>query len=217
MATAYQILFFFIAYLLGSIPTSVWVGKLFYGIDIRQHGSGNPGATNTFRVLGIKAGIPVLIFDTFKGWFAVKLSLLIIFYEPGTNQFVNYQILLGVCAVIGHIFPVFAKFKGGKGVATLLGMVVAIQPYPALAALGIFVITLLLSRYVSLSSMLSGIAFPFLVIFFFKIELLSLIVFSAVVSILLIVTHRKNIVRLINGNELKANLFRKRHKKESSS
>lgn len=201
-----------IAYLIGSIPTAVWVGKFFYRIDIRQHGSGNAGATNTFRVLGVKAGIPVLLFDTFKGFIVVKFTDITGILIQGTDKYVLFQIALGTAAVIGHIYPLYAGFKGGKGVATLLGMVLAIEPSPALMALGIFCIALLLSRYVSLSSMLSGLAFPFLVIFFFKIKIVSLIVFSIVVTLLLIFTHRKNIVRLIQGKELKANIFGKKIK-----
>lgn len=210
METGYLILTFIGAYLLGSIPTAVWVGKAFYGIDVRKHGSGNAGATNTFRVLGVKAGIPVLLFDAFKGWAAVKLAIFVNYFEPGSSQYVNFQIFLGACAVIGHIFPVFAGFRGGKGVATLLGLVIAIQPFPALMALGIFCIVLLISKYVSLSSMTAGLAFPFIVVFFFKIKIISLIVFSIVISILLLLTHRKNILRLINGTENKANIFKKK-------
>lgn len=201
-----------IAYLIGSIPTAVWVGKIFYNIDIRQHGSGNAGATNTFRVLGMKAGIPVLLFDTFKGFLVVKFADLSGLFSHGTDKYVLFQIALGLAAVLGHIYPVYVGFKGGKGVATLLGMVLAIEPAPALMALGIFCISLLLSRYVSLSSMISGLAFPFLVIFFFKIKIISLIIFSIAVTLLLIFTHRKNIVRLIHGTELKANLFGKKNK-----
>lgn len=203
-----------VAYLIGSIPTAVWVGKFFYRIDIRKHGSGNAGATNTFRVLGIKAGIPVLIFDIFKSFIVVKFADITGIFLQGTDKYVLFQIGLGVAAVFGHIYPVYAGFKGGKGVATLLGMVLAIEPFPALMALGIFCIILLLSRYVSLSSILSGLAFPFLVIFIFKIKIVSLIVFSIAVTLLLIFTHRKNIVRLFQGKELKANLFGKKIKTE---
>lgn len=202
------------AYLIGSIPTSIWVGKLFYGIDIRLKGSGNAGATNTFRVLGIKAGIPVLLFDIMKGLAAVKLVSINGIYSSGTNEFVLFQIVLGLCAVIGHIYPVYAGFKGGKGVATLLGMVLAIEPGPALMALVVFCISLIISRYVSLSSMLSGLTFPFIVIFLFKIKIISVIVFSLSVALLLFYTHRKNIVRLMNGTESKANIFGKKKNTE---
>ncbi|MBI5218464.1 MAG: glycerol-3-phosphate 1-O-acyltransferase PlsY [Bacteroidia bacterium] len=210
MDLVFQIVTIAAAYLLGSIPTAVWVGIIFFGLDIRKHGSGNAGATNTFRVLGIKAGIPVLLFDVFKGWLAVKLADFTGFFTPATDIYINFQILLGIAAVLGHIFPIYAGFKGGKGVATLLGLVLAIQLFPALLAMGIFCVCLLISRYVSLSSMLSGISFPFLVVFLFKIKILSLIIFSVVIAILLLFTHRKNIVRLIHGNESKAKLFRRK-------
>jgi acyl phosphate:glycerol-3-phosphate acyltransferase len=192
-----------LAYLLGSIPTSVWVGRWFYNIDIREHGSGNAGATNTIRVLGAKAGIPVFIFDAFKGWAAVSLANCSS-YAPDSNQFMNLKIALGVFAVIGHIFPLFAGFKGGKGVATLLGMVIGLTPLIALIAFGIFVIVLMLTKIVSISSMTAGLFYPLFVILIFKIHIPSLIVFSVVAAILLIFTHRKNIGRLLKGEEPKA-------------
>lgn len=201
------------AYLVGSIPTSVWVGKLFYGIDIRTKGSGNAGATNTFRVLGVKAGIPVLLFDTCKGWAAVKFVYLTGVYPPGTNEYVLFQIISGLFAVTGHIYPLYAGFKGGKGVATLLGMVLAIEPTPALIALSVFCVSLIISKYVSLSSILSGLAFPFIVIFLFRIKIVSVIVFSIAVTLLLIYTHRKNIIRLMNGTESKADIFGKKKRR----
>ena len=154
-----------LAYLIGSIPTAVWVGRMFYDVDIREHGSGNAGATNTFRVLGKKAGIPVLLFDVFKGWLAVQLTLLTTHYLLLSNdQNINLQLSLGVAALIGHIFPVYVGFKGGKGVATLLGLIIAIAPIAALYAIIIFVITLLVTKYVSLSSMIGGFSFPILII-----------------------------------------------------
>ena len=115
------------AYLIGSLPFAVWVGKLFYGIDVREFGSGNAGATNVFRVLGKKAGIPVLLLDVVKGIVAVALAHFSDFTSH-TTPLINYQIAIGIAAVIGHIFPLFAGFRGGKGVATLLGVAMAIQP-----------------------------------------------------------------------------------------
>src|SRR4051794_33523292 len=109
-----------IAYLLGSVPSAVWVGQAFWGVDVREYGSGNAGATNTFRVLGPKAGIPVLFMDIGKGWLAVQIATFIGSYLPGTQQFVNLKLALGVAALIGHIFPIYVGFRGGKGVATLL-------------------------------------------------------------------------------------------------
>lgn len=198
------------AYLLGSIPSAVWIGKAMRGIDVREHGSGNMGATNTFRVLGVKVGIPVLLLDLFKGVAAVKLVLLFGDVIPNTSDYVNLELLFGAFAVLGHIFPLFASFRGGKGVATLAGIVLAISFFPALLAIGVFVITLLLSRYVSLSSILAGISFPILIIVIFKTSITSLMIFSVIVAVLLLFTHQKNIERLINRQENKANLFKKK-------
>lgn len=196
------------AYLLGSIPSSVWISKKFYGIDIREHGSGNAGSTNTFRVLGTLPGIIVFIADIFKGWMAVSLIHFAHNFEPGTAQFINFQLFLGALAVTGHIFPIYVGFKGGKGVATLLGIVLAIHPLSALISLGVFVVVLLLTKYVSLGSILGGIVFPFVIIFLFKETVISLIIFSILISILLIITHQKNIVRLLAREENKVQFKR---------
>jgi glycerol-3-phosphate acyltransferase PlsY len=202
-----------LAYLLGSIPTSVWVGKIFYRIDIREHGSGNAGATNTIRVLGWKAGLPVMIVDVLKGFAAVTLIRFVQSPPPGTDQFVNYQLMLGGAAVIGHIFPVFARFRGGKGVATLFGMVLAISPFSTMVCAGVFLITLFLTKYVSLSSILAGFTFPVAVIVIFHTSVTSMVVFSIAVSVLLVITHQKNIGRLLRKEESKATfLFRNKEK-----
>jgi len=197
------------AYLIGSIPSSVWIGKIFYGIDVREYGSGNAGSTNTFRVLGAKAGVPVFLIDLLKGFLAAKLIVFFDYYFPGTKDYINFQILFGLCAVVGHIFPIYVGFRGGKGVATLLGLVFAVAPASALIAFGIFSISLLITRYVSLSSLIAGISFPILVIFVFQTTLTSLMVFSVVVSILVLLTHQKNIERLIRKEESKAKIFRR--------
>jgi glycerol-3-phosphate acyltransferase PlsY len=152
-----------IAYLIGSIPSAVWIGKAMCGIDVREYGSGNAGATNTFRVLGKKAGIPVLIVDIAKGYFALQLAQVIGNYLPGTQQYVNFKLALGIAALLGHIFPVFAGFRGGKGVATLLGILIGVQPVAALICTGIFIVILMLSGYVSLSSMSTALAYPFII------------------------------------------------------
>jgi len=191
------------AYLLGSIPTSVWIGRWFYNTDIRDHGSGNAGTTNTFRVLGTAPGIVVFIIDILKGWLAVKAIVLASQFVPDTAKFVNYQLLLGGLAVLGHIFPVYVGFKGGKGVATLLGVVLAIHPIGALISAGVFTVSLLISKYVSLSSMIAGAIFPILIIIVFKEPVISLKIFSITISILLVVTHQKNIVRLLSRQENK--------------
>ena len=199
------------AYLLGSIPNAVWIGKMLYGIDVREHGSKNAGATNTIRVLGWKAGLPVFILDVLKGFLAVNLVHIYTLYVPGTTDYVNLQLILGAFAVIGHIFPIFARFKGGKGVASLFGIILAIVPLPTLITLAIFIITLFITKYVSLSSIISGITFPFLIMFVFKTSIPSLIIFSLIVAILLLLTHQKNIERLIRREESKASfLFRRK-------
>lgn len=199
-----------LAYLLGSIPTSVWIGKFFYGIDVREHGSGNAGSTNTFRVLGTKAGIPVFVIDVLKAFAATSLVIFMKHLVPGTRDYINVQLLLGASAVLGHIFPIYVGFKGGKGVASLLGVVLAIVPEAGLIALGIFTATLLIFRYVSLGSLVAGISFPILVIVVFKTTVTSLMLFSIIVAVLLLFTHQKNIQRLIRKEENKANLFKKK-------
>jgi len=117
-----------LAYLVGSIPSAVWIGKLLYRIDIREHGSGNAGATNVIRVLGYKAGIPVLLFDVFKGWFAVFLTTLFPHHGIAPDQVTYIQIGAAVAAALGHVFPVFAGFHGGKGVGTMAGVGIFLFP-----------------------------------------------------------------------------------------
>jgi acyl phosphate:glycerol-3-phosphate acyltransferase len=197
------------AYLLGSIPTAVWVGQIFYKIDIREHGSGNAGATNTFRILGYKAGIPVLIVDILKGVAAVLLVKFTPLLE-NTNPYVNYQIIFGLSALLGHIFPVFAGFRGGKGVATILGVVIGIHPLAAAIAIVVFLIFLLSFRYVSLASMAAGLSFPIIIFSLFPNAPHSLAIFSVVVALLLIITHKKNIDRLLKKQESRVNLFKKK-------
>jgi len=199
-----------VAYLIGSIPTSVWIGKIFYGIDVREHGSGNAGTTNTFRVLGKKAGIPVFIIDVLKAFLAARLIAFFPYYLPGTAAYVNLQLLFGVLAVIGHIFPIYVGFKGGKGVASLLGLTLAIAPFAAIVAFAVFLLTLILTKYVSLSSMIAGISFPIMIILVTKTTIVSLMFFSVLFSVLLLLTHKKNIERLLKREENKAYLFKKR-------
>ena len=200
-----------LAYVLGSIPTSVWIGKYFHGIDVREHGSGNAGATNTVRVLGWRAGLPVLLIDMIKGLAAVSLVWFRQDLFPSPDFFVSFQLILGVAAMLGHIFPVFARFKGGKGVATLTGVALAVQPWATLSCFGVFMVFLLLFRYVSLGSIAAGIAFPLFVIFVFQTSYLALVLFSLAIAIIIIVTHHKNIRRLLQGEESKADfLFKKK-------
>jgi len=199
------------AYLLGSIPSAVWIGKAAKGVDVREHGSKNAGTTNTMRVLGVKTGIPVLLIDVFKGFAAVMLIRLLPAFEPGTNAFVNIQLTLGAAAVLGHVFPIFAGFRGGKGVATIVGILFALHWQATLVAIVIFFISLFISKYVSLSSLMMGISYPVSAIIIFQTDSMSLKIFSIIVSILLIITHRKNIHRLLHGNESKATfLFKKK-------
>jgi len=200
------------AYLLGAIPTAVWVGQAYYGIDVRQHGSGNAGATNTFRVLGKKPGAFVMLVDILKGWAATSLANFLVMLEViSPEKLVLFKIIMGILAVIGHIFPVYVGFKGGKGVATLMGMVLAIQPVAALICLGIFMVVLLVFKYVSLGSMLAAVAFPLLLLLprFHPDEPL-LIVFGFILSLLVILTHKKNIGRLLQGQESKIYLLKKK-------
>ena len=194
------------AYLIGSIPSSVWLGKRFYKIDVREFGSGNAGATNTFRVLGKKAGIVVLVFDILKGSLAVLLANLS-FYQISSNQFVNLQLALGISAVVGHVFPVFAGFRGGKGVATILGIVICLTPITSALVLIVFLTVLILTRYVSLSSIMAGISYPILLKFILKNDNQTLFIFSIFVSILLVITHKKNISRLLKKQESRVKLF----------
>lgn len=196
------------AYLIGSIPSAVWIGKSFYGIDVREHGSGNAGTTNTIRVLGTKPGIIVFVIDALKGFAAVSLAHIASF-ETGSEQYINLQLVLGICAVLGHIFPIYAHFKGGKGVATMLGIIIAVHPLAALICFAVFVVVLSLSKYVSLGSMIAGLTFPILVIAVFQIHIISLMVFSVAVSLLLIITHKKNIIRLAHHEENKFSFKKK--------
>ncbi|RZK59063.1 MAG: glycerol-3-phosphate 1-O-acyltransferase [Pedobacter sp.] len=163
MISIYSISALIVAYLLGSVPSAVWFGQAFYGVDVREYGSGNAGATNTFRVLGKKAGIVVMFLDIFKGYTATKLAFFIGLSVTGpqnSTQFVNYELALGVIAVMGHLFPVFAGFRGGKGVATLFGMILAVNPTAAGLCVLVFVTVLLATKYVSLSSICAGFTFP---------------------------------------------------------
>ena len=202
-----------IAYLLGSLPTAVWAGKLFHGIDVREHGSGNAGATNTIRVLGWKTGVPVLLIDLLKGWAAAMLPALFNLAPHGSAMLINLEILTGITAIAGHIFPVFAGFRGGKGVATMFGVLVAVHPIVTLACIGVFVAVFLATGIVSVSSMTAGIAFPVLLLTAFDTPSLIFKIFSVIVAIALILTHRKNIRRLLKGEEKK--LFRKKQKESS--
>lgn len=209
MLTTEIILFILLAYLTGAFPSAVWVGKTFYKIDVREFGSGNAGATNTFRVLGKKAGIPVLLMDIFKGWLSVNyLSLLAVIPESIEHQF-EIQLVFGIAAVIGHLFPVYTGFRGGKGIATMMGLLIGLSPLEAICCFVIFVIIFSISKYVSLGSIVASIAFPIIVILVFGSTNSSLNLFAVFVPILSLITHQKNIERLVRGDETKVKFGKK--------
>jgi glycerol-3-phosphate acyltransferase PlsY len=197
-----------LAYLLGSIPTSVWAGKAFHGIDVREHGSGNAGATNVIRVLGWKTGVPVLIIDILKGALAALLPVFFHLASEETAMLTNLQIITGLVAITGHMFPVFAGFRGGKGVAAAAGVVIALHPAVSLVCLGLFALVFAVTGIVSVSSITAGIAFPVVLLGFFDTPSLIFKIFSIIIAAALLITHRKNIKRLIRGEEPR--LFRKK-------
>jgi glycerol-3-phosphate acyltransferase PlsY len=203
---------FLAAYLLGSVPTAVWIGRAFHNIDVREHGSGNAGATNVIRVLGWKTGIPVLVIDLAKGWLAAMLPVFLKLAEPESSEMVNFQIIGGVLSIIGHIFPVFAEFRGGKGVGTVFGVLLALHPLLTLSCIGVFLFVLLLTGIVSISSMTAGLAFPLFLFFLFDTPSTVFRIFSIVVAIGLILTHRKNIGRLLKGEEKRLFVYGKKLK-----
>lgn len=198
-----------LAYLLGSIPTAVWVGKGKYGIDVREHGSKNAGATNTFRVLGKKPGVVVLSIDVLKGSTAVLLPFIFNVGEWTSDHLIQVKLVCALAAVLGHVFPLFANFNGGKGVATSLGVVVGVHPSAALICIILFLIVFLISNFVSLGAIVAAVSFPLSILLIFKERSTWLIVFSIVLSAAVIFAHRKNIKRLMLGEESKMNLFKK--------
>jgi acyl phosphate:glycerol-3-phosphate acyltransferase len=213
-----ELLLIVLAYLIGSIPTAVWVSKYFFGIDIREYGSGNAGATNTFRVLGKKWGTIVMVADMLKGVLATSLYLLIPYY---THAWVdsewdrtNFMIGLGLASVLGHIFPVFADFRGGKGVATLFGMVLAIQPLVAASCVAVFLLVLYLTRFVSLSSILASLAFAVFILFIFNEEETLYRLFAVAVALLVVLTHQKNIGRILKGTESRVPILKYRDRRK---
>src|ERR1700712_5166665 len=201
-----------IAYLFGSIPTAVWLGKAFYNIDVREYGSGNAGATNTFRVLGKKAGIPVMLIDILKGFTATKLVVFIGISTTGgphSVSYINLELALGIVAVMGHLFPIFAGFRGGKGIATLFGMILAVHLQAALLCVVVFIVVLLITRYVSLSSIMAGFTYPIGVTFVYPSNK-SVVIYGMCICVLILVTHQKNIERLLKGKESRVNIFKKK-------
>ena len=204
-----------LAYLMGSIPFAILVGRKFYGIDVREHGSGNAGATNVFRVLGKGPGTVVLLLDILKGFFAVQLAYLMLKVGGGAGAVVPlesffFPVIFGILAVVGHMLPVFAKFKGGKGVATLFGMIIALDPRVAGLGFLVFVIVNIITGYVSVGSMVAGLSIPVLFVGVFGYRDLSVVVFSLAVAVLVVYTHRKNIKRLMAGEEMKSRILVKK-------
>jgi glycerol-3-phosphate acyltransferase PlsY len=210
-----EVLLIVIAYLIGSIPTAVWVSKAFFGIDIREYGSGNAGATNTFRVLGSRWGTLVMIIDVLKGVAATSLYILLPYYMNSTNEWdrTNFMVGLGLAAVLGHIFPIWADFRGGKGVATLFGMILAIQPIVAVCCVGVFLLVLYLTRFVSLSSILASIAFAVFILIIFNEKEPLYRAFAIAVALLVVLTHQKNISRLLRGSESKVPILKYRDRR----
>ncbi len=209
-----ELLLIILAYLIGSVPTALIISKKFFGIDIREYGSGNMGATNAFRILGPKYGIIIMVLDILKGLIAVGLFYFLPYYLTNELERTNFMMGLGLAAVLGHIFPVFANFKGGKGVATLLGMLIAVQPVVAVCCAGVFFVVLFITRYVSLSSILGAIMLPISVIWIWNEHELSYRIFALLVAFMVIITHQKNIVRLLNGVERRMPILKHRDKKK---
>ena len=210
-----ELLLIILAYCIGSIPTALIISKHFFGIDIRDYGSGNMGATNTFRVLGKKYGTIVMVIDILKGVTAVALYNFLPHYINNEWDRTNLMVGLGLSAVAGHIFPVFAQFKGGKGVATLFGMILAIQPVIAICCVGVFLMVLYLTRYVSLSSILASIALPICVLWIWNEREVMYRVFAIAVSLLVLLTHQKNISRILRGGESRVPILKFRDRRKA--
>lgn len=205
----YIILCIITGYLLGSIPSAVWIGTRFFGKDVRQFGSNNAGATNTFRVLGKTAGTIVLAADILKGYLAVMIPMWTNIGFNHTGGVEDLAMVCGIAAVLGHLYPIFAKFKGGKGVATALGIMLAVSPWASLSAVGVFISVWLLSGYVSLGSMTAAISFPIFLFLFFYPEGNILKGAAVILPILIIYTHRINVGKLLKGTENKTTPFKK--------
>lgn len=204
-----------LAYLIGSVPTALIISKRFFDIDIRDYGSGNMGATNTFRVLGSKYGSIVMVADMLKGMAAVGLFNFLPHYLHNETDRTNLMIGLGLAAVLGHIFPIWAQFRGGKGVATLFGMILAIQPIIAICCIAVFISVLYLTRYISLSSILAGVALPICVLWIYNEQEEFYRVFAVAVACLVVLTHQKNISRLLKGNESRVPILKHRDRRKS--
>ena len=200
------ILFIVFSYLTGSFPSAVFIGRTFFNLDVREFGSGNAGAANTFRVLGFKAGFPVFILDILKGFMAgnyvtfLSNSSTLLALNP--EGYFEASLVFGIAAVLGHLFPIYTGFRGGKGISTMLGLLLGVHFIASIYSLISFIIILLITRYVSVASILSSFVFMIIILFFFEVSS-SLSLFSLFVPILSLITHQKNIERLIRGEETK--------------
>ena len=203
------------AYLIGSIPTALIISQRFFGIDIRDYGSGNMGATNTFRVLGSRYGSIVMVLDMLKGIMAVALYNFLPYYFHNELERTNFIIGLGLAAVVGHIFPLFAGFRGGKGVATLFGMLLAVQPIIAASCISVFLLVLYLTRYVSLSSILAALSLPICVLWIWNEHEQVYRIFALLVALLVVLTHQKNIGRILRGVESRIPILKYRDRRKS--
>ncbi|MGL4346999.1 MAG: glycerol-3-phosphate 1-O-acyltransferase PlsY [Chitinophagaceae bacterium] len=192
-----------IAYLLGSLSPAIWISRRFFRIDIRKYGSCNAGATNVLRVLGYKWALLVFSTDVLKAVLSVCMVYIFPVYRIFPDEAITLQIALGLACVLGHIFPIYYNFKGGKGVATLFGMLLGIQPWIALSVLGIFIVTLIITRYVSISSMMAGLSYPVLVFMFYGFKPFIFIMFAILICFFVVFTHQKNIKRLLKKDESK--------------
>ena len=210
-----ELILIIIAYLLGSIPTALIISKRYFGIDIRDYGSGNMGATNTFRVLGSKYGTLVMAIDILKGMAAVALYNFLPHYLNNELDRTNFMIGLGLAAVLGHVFPVFANFKGGKGVATLFGMILTVQPVVAISCVGVFLLVLYLTRYVSLSSILGALMLPVSVLWIWNEHEIMYRIFALLVAFMVILTHQKNIGRILRGVESRIPILKHRDRRRA--
>ena len=204
------ILLMVISYILGSVPNALWIGKVFKGIDIREHGSGNTGSTNAARVLGVKLGILTLILDISKGLVPTLLSILlkVNFFEELTKISNLDYVLVGICAILGHVFSIFMNFKGGKAVATTLGVFLVLVPKAILFAAIVFFVIFAILRYVSLSSIFAAISLPIFIYFLYHQGIYTIL--GILIAILITVKHRSNIERLKNGTESKFTLKKKK-------
>ncbi len=210
-----ELVLIIIAYLIGSIPTALLISRKFFGIDIREYGSGNMGATNTYRVLGSRYGTFVMVIDILKGVAAVSLFTFLPYYFNHELERINFMIGLGLAAVLGHVFPVFAGFKGGKGVATLFGMIITVQPVVAVSCVGVFILVLYLTRYVSLSSILGALMLPVSVLWIWNEHEVFYRVFALLVAFMVVLTHQKNIGRILRGVESRIPIFKYRDRRKS--